>query len=229
MIDCLGPYRLGPNDDENCGIYTGDAEELARAIPDRSVDLVFTDPPYPYKYIHTFSSLAKLSRRVLSSDGLVLCYSGQTYLPEVIARLCEHLHYRWTIAVMHGSSQIVWGARAIAGWKPIFVLSARATSTKDTIIHDVVMPSHRDKRFHAWGQSDYEAIKYIDKLTSEEDIVLDPFAGGGTIPAACKVLGRRYLAFEIGPDVAEDARERVRKMQPPLFVSEIEQMGMPYE
>ena len=41
----LGPYLLGPND-ENQGIYTGDARELAEAIPDESVDLIFTDPVY---------------------------------------------------------------------------------------------------------------------------------------------------------------------------------------
>jgi DNA modification methylase len=42
----LGPYKLGFNSDENVGIYTGDARELSRAIPDESVDLIFTDPVY---------------------------------------------------------------------------------------------------------------------------------------------------------------------------------------
>jgi len=40
--DRLGPYLLGPNDDENCGIYTGDCRDLAQAIPDESVGLVLT-------------------------------------------------------------------------------------------------------------------------------------------------------------------------------------------
>ena len=37
----LGPYLLGPNDTPENGIYTGDARELAKAIPDESVDLIF--------------------------------------------------------------------------------------------------------------------------------------------------------------------------------------------
>jgi len=37
------------------------------------------------------------------------------------------------------------------------------------------------------------------------------------------MLGRRYLAFEIDPDSAELARERVRNTQPPLFVPQPEQ------
>lgn len=45
-VDQLGPYLLGPNDTPENGIYTGDARELAKAIPDESVDLIFTDPVY---------------------------------------------------------------------------------------------------------------------------------------------------------------------------------------
>jgi len=42
-------------------------------------------------------------------------------------------------------------------------------------------------------------------------------------------LGMHYLAFEIEPDVAERARERVRNTQPPLFVMEPEQTEMGLE
>ena len=40
------------------------------------------------------------------------------------------------------------------------------------------------------------------------------------------MLGRNYLAFEIDPDTAELARERVRITQPPLFVPEPEQITL---
>ena len=39
MSDMIGPYELDR-------IITGDARELAKAIPDESVDLIFTDPVY---------------------------------------------------------------------------------------------------------------------------------------------------------------------------------------
>jgi len=42
----LGQYELGPNDTPENGIYCGDARELAKAIPDESVDLTLTSPPY---------------------------------------------------------------------------------------------------------------------------------------------------------------------------------------
>jgi len=37
------------------------------------------------------------------------------------------------------------------------------------------------------------------------------------------MLNRQYLAFEINPDTAERARERVRNTQPPLFVMQAKQ------
>lgn len=56
-------------------------------------------------------------------------------------------------------------------------------------------------------------------LTEPGAIVCDPYTGSGTIPAVCKQLGRRYLAFEILPTVAEAARQRVKDtQQPPMFV-----------
>ena len=206
-------------------IVTGDARELAKRIPDESIDLIFTDPPYPHEYIDCYSMLSEMAQRVLRNKGLLFCYSGQSFLPEVINRLCEHMEYRWTISLLHGSSQIVWGKRAIAGWKPILVYSKNGLGD-DTLIHDVVQPTHRDKRFHKWGQSSVEAIKYIDKFTEREGVILEPFCGGGSTIEAAKILSRNYIAFEIDPETADLARERVLNTQPPLFVPEPEQLKL---
>jgi DNA modification methylase len=56
--------------------------------------------------------------------------------------------------------------------------------------------------------------------------VFDPFTGGGTVPAVCKMLNRQYLAFEINSKTAELARERVRITQPPLPIEYPEQVPM---
>ena len=84
----------------------------------------------------------------------------------------------------------------------------------------------QDKRLHKWGDSPEFFLMYIDLLTEDNAIIFDPFTGGGTVPAVCKMLGRNYIAFEIEPDVAEAARERVQNTQPPLFVLEPEQMEL---
>ena len=57
---------------------------------------------------------------------------------------------------------------------------------------------------------------YLTAFCLPSAIVADFFTGGGTVPAVCKMLNRHYLAFEIDPDTADLARERVRQTQPPL-------------
>jgi len=47
-----------------------------------------------------------------------------------------------------------------------------------------------------------------------------------SIASVARRRGWRYLAFEIDPDVAQTARDRVRDMQPPLFVPEPEQAAL---
>ena len=43
-----------------------------------------------------------------------------------------------------------------------------------------------------------------------DGVVLDPFAGAGTVPLVAAENGRRYLGIELNPEYAEMARERVR-------------------
>ena len=70
MGDRIGPYLLGPND-ENQGVYTGDARHLALDIPDGSIDLIFTDPPYSKKYLPLYGWLAFMAERILKPGGFL--------------------------------------------------------------------------------------------------------------------------------------------------------------
>lgn len=55
--------------------------------------------------------------------------------------------------------------------------------------------------------------KLIERLvlasSNEGDLVLDPFAGVGTVPVVCSRLLRRFLAFEINPEFARAGIERL--------------------
>lgn len=46
-------------------------------------------------------------------------------------------------------------------------------------------------------------------FTYKGDIVLDPFAGSGTVGVACKRLGRRFLGFELNADYVKYAKSRL--------------------
>lgn len=43
------------------------------------------------------------------------------------------------------------------------------------------------------------------------DIVLDPFLGSGQVAVVCKMLGRKYIGFEIVKEYYEFAKKRIEK------------------
>src|SRR5260221_13856113 len=74
-------------------ITTGDARELATAIPDESIDLVFTDPPYPKEYLPLYGWLAEEAARVLKPGGFLLTYTASLWKQEIMRMLGSHLEY----------------------------------------------------------------------------------------------------------------------------------------
>lgn len=54
-----------------------------------------------------------------------------------------------------------------------------------------------------------QALDLVSWFTRPYDMVLDLFAGSGTIPLACALLGRHCIATELDPEWAERAQARV--------------------
>ena len=65
---------------------------------------------------------------------------------------------------------------------------------------------------------EYIIIQFINLLTKEDDIVLDPFIGSGTTALACKKLNRHYIGFEINPEYCEYAEERLNSIESQIIM-----------
>ena len=211
----LGPYELNR-------IYTGDARELAKGIPDESVDLIFTDPVY--QNIDDYHWLAETAARVLKPDRACLAFCGIGYLPETLDALrTGGLNYRWTMP------HLTPGTGGYCDMGPSRWMCCLWFDKGHTVpsprLYDVAF-TNGITDWHIWRKNVAALIRMLNSWSDSLSVVLDPFTGGGTVPAVCKMLGRNYLAFEICPDTAELARERVRNTQPPLFVPMVEQVGM---
>jgi DNA modification methylase len=226
----LGPYELGPTDDPNQGIYTGDARVLTEAIPDESVDLIFTDPVYDR--IDDYRWLAETAARVLKPDRACLVWYGIGFLDETMRVLCEHLSYRWQLILFYNN--LVRTPHVDAGWSKyagcLWYENGHMKARKGIDLLSVPVFGDLESTGglvnHGWSKPIRFFEFWIPRFVKNDDIVFDPFTGGGTVPAVCKMLGHHWLAFEIDPATADTARERVRNTQPPLFVLQPEQLTL---
>lgn len=218
-------------DEYKNAIITGDARELAKRIPDESIDLIFTDPPYPKEYLYLYEWLANEAPRLMKPTGFFLVYVAPFHKDTVMNYFYnnKNLEYYWDyVEYFSGNSTIIWPRNTISRYKSIVAYRIKGSGSKCRHNALGVLPGdgklHGDKRFHKWVQSIRTAQYYIDYFSKKGELVVDFFVGAGTTVAACKIKNRNYIAFEIDPKTAEIARERIRNTQPPLFVLEPEQI-----
>lgn len=214
-VELLGmiPYY----EDKYITIYNDDCRNILGGLGGGTIDLIFTDPPYPDEFIWTYSTLAEYGGKLLKENALCFTYTGNDYLPEVIQRMNQYLTYRCIIAILHNQSQIVWSSRIIGGWKPILVY-ANGGWKKKPIVNNILKPNGRDKRFHTWGQNIADAHKYIgENIEDNSSVVLDPFMGGGTTMAACKNLNCKGIGIELDEKKCEITAKRLEQEVLQLF------------
>lgn len=205
-------------------IVTGDARILAKSLPDESVDLIFTDPPYLKADLPIYSWLASESARVLKPGGFLLTMVNGLALDQIYAMLSADLTYFWTYQLFVSGSKVcvVWPhgntrAPVISRVKPVVAYS-KGVSFPERGTMGLVTGGGIEKRYHRWGQDENSARYFVEMFSRPEGVVWEPFAGGGTTPAVCHRIRRNCVAFEMDPETAILARERVRLTPEPLFV-----------
>jgi 16S rRNA G966 N2-methylase RsmD len=84
---------------KNILLLHGDFRRQIEKIPDSSIDLIFTDPPYPKEYLPLYQDLADAAR-VLKDGGNLVTYSNHCLVPE-ITKIMEDsgLNRQWILAV----------------------------------------------------------------------------------------------------------------------------------
>lgn len=207
-------------------IVTGDARELAKAIPDESVDLVFTDPVYDR--IDDYKWLAETAARALKPEGWCISFYYTGNLPEVSAAMSV-LKYEWQV-IWHRNNEVKYRYAPVG--KSIYIpalVHSRGNARRNEFAFDLLsLPVFQESSNHAWSKPTRLISYYIAALSVDRAIVFDPFVGGGAVPAACKRLGRNFIAFEIDPETAERARAHIAATNPPLFVLAPQQLPLAF-
>jgi DNA modification methylase len=193
-------------------IITGDARQLAAQLPDGSVSLCFCDPIYANT--DDYEWLARECERVLRPGGSVIAQVGNThrYDAETAMRASGLTWVDLLAEVYPFAICRLFKAKTFCGWKPYLWFSL-GPRTSPWVMNRLAVggKTYADpaKEIHPWGDSEQFAAGTIGKLCGPGEVVWDPFTGSGTVPLVCKQLGLPFVAFEIDPDAAAAARDRI--------------------
>lgn len=201
--------------DERIKIIHGDFREVLNeeTVPAESVSLVLTDPMYGKEHLPQWTDLARFASRVLKTGNLLVAYSGQTYLPEVLKALDEHLRYVWIAGVRYSYPNNIFPLRIKNSLKLLLLFSKAAYDPGPTQfwLHDLIDGDGypETKRDSELQQGCREAEYLIETLTNPGDLVVDPFTGTGTVAVAAKRKGRRFIGAEISKERYDLAVSRI--------------------
>jgi site-specific DNA-methyltransferase (adenine-specific) len=210
----------------------GDAFDLLPQIPDRSVDLILTDPPYGIDYQsnrrQVWEKLPKFTGdrnlkwleqfvdeayRVLALNRHFYCFCRwDTYhiFHQAIGKRFRIKNTLIWVKNNHGSGDLK-GAYAPQYEMIIFASKGRRKLNNKRHPDILKYPTVSSKARKHPVQKPVELLKFlIEKSTHPNEIVLDPFAGvASTAIAACEV-GRKYLAFEIDSRFFRDGQKLLK-------------------
>ena len=182
-------------------------------IPDESVDLIFTDPPYGEESIPLYKDLGEFASRVLKPGGSLVTYTGQITMSQVMRGIEESsLKYWWVFCVKHaGNHQRIHPRMVFAEWKPLLWYVKGDKANVIETIGDYILSTKPDKLEHDWEQSTLEADHVIERLSTKNQIVLDPFLGSGTTGLSALKLKRNFIGIEKDTATFKIAKSRIGK------------------
>lgn len=217
---------------ENKLILGNCIEELDR-LPDKSVDLIITDPPYvletgagawkkkAYKAeIKGMSNgfdleiLDKLVRVMKKINIYIWCSKSQ--ITELVEFFAGKHNCNWNLITWHKTNPLpacnnkyLNDTEYCLFFREKGVPIRGSYHTKKT--YYVSPLNTKDKK--KYNHPTIKPVEYIENFivnsSSENDIVLDPFMGSGTTGVACKKLNRRFIGMEIDKDYFNTAEQRI--------------------
>ena len=207
-------------------IICGDCLDVMKDIPDKSVDLVLTDPPYGIKAARkeAFGNGVKRHMTGIVKGKMIpkrnygdAAWDDEPVNQELLA-----------LAMQLGRFQIIFGgnyfalgpARCYLVWDKLrgdthYADAELAWTNIDTTVRVIrykwngFLVEKPEDRTHP-TQKPLEVMKWsIERAPADCQTILDPFMGSGTTLRAAKDLGRKAIGIEIEEKYCEIAAKRL--------------------
>ena len=197
--------------------------ELLNHLPDESVDLVLTDPPYgnndvygrAYKSIkgdeHPLNALFALAAvyRLLKDNRTCFCFINVQQLPFVESFVIRYTAFKVRDVLVWDKRRMGFGRAFRKRHELILVLEKGQPSYRSRGLANVVACSRVARPQHP-HQKPVDLLKtLIGHASDQGDTVLDPFMGSGSTAIAAQAMGRHFIGIELDADYFELARQRI--------------------
>jgi site-specific DNA-methyltransferase (adenine-specific) len=201
-------------------LYIGDCLEYMKGIPDKSIDIVITDPPYGLGDKLSTGS-GKLKYRpfmILSRDSnWVDTVPPQQIFDELFRVSNNQIIFGGNYFSLPPTQGIIaWDKLqhlpTFSAWEYIWTSFQRPAKLVRMVSLDKnkCHPTQKPVNIMSW---------LVNNYTQEGETVFDPFMGSGTTGVACIRSGRNFIGCEIDPDYFAIAEKRIYEasLQPRLF------------
>ena len=219
-------------------LWQGDCLELMKNIPDGSVDLVLTDPPYMIETVGAGIYKQADKQYVKELDGIkdgfdekvldeicrvikkinVYFFCSQKQIIPLIDYFVKKKNCNWNILSWHKSNPVpACGNKYLTDTE--FILFFREKGVKiygeyETKFTYYVTPlNQKDKK--QYGHPTIKPIEILQNLivnsTTENGVVCDCFMGSGSTGVACVNTGRHFIGIELDEGYFEIAKKRIKE------------------
>ena len=215
-------------------IIEGDCLEVMKEIPDKSISLVVTDPPYE---IHARSGGGLHNKRdwlKKVADKNLDTFKPELFLEE-IKRVCKNFHAYIFCSKNLLSKYIDYFKKNNLNWEILIYAKRNPIPTKNNkylsdkeycfFVRDKNCYFNNDLPFEEYKTVQYVNVKknefhptqknlefisiLIRKSSKEGDVILDPYIGSGTTAIVAQQLNRQYIGIEIDSAYTEISRKRL--------------------
>jgi site-specific DNA-methyltransferase (adenine-specific) len=187
-------------------VICGDCLEVMKDIPDKSIDLIITDPPYgikissnpfrqkfPRKQWDNFTPSQEYFDEMFRIAKNVVCFGGNyfsNYLPQ-------------------SKGFFIWDKGQPEKFSSAMVEYIYSSKNKPAKMFRQKVNTY--PKFHPTTKP-VNLIEWILSYYPECKTVLDPFAGSGTTGVACKNLNRNYILIEKEPEYIDIINKRLNTL-----------------
>lgn len=203
-------------------LYCADCEEVMREIPNKSVDLILTDPPYGVEKVLPWDDRDNFIAKIDSWLSLcmltaktVLWFCAGSMLSYILCGREKDFH-RLLVWDKPEGSQFAGAIDSNLWYSCEFIVvfgeHPPNDSTKSVGYSSFRYRTVAEKTF---GHPTTKPLPLIQKLlyfySNFESIVIDPFLGSGTTAVAAENMGRRWIGIEKDEKYCKIAMERIKK------------------